>query len=257
MQEKEKECIEHIFNVHVAKVVGLNAAVVFKNIHFWWKQNKDNDRNLKDEKYWTFQSRSDIGKRLPYLTDSMIRGAIKKLNSHGLILIGEYNKKAYDKTSWYSITDKAIELLTIGEFNQCIGNNNQSNVLKSPIDESELTNRLVEINQPIPDTNQDTKTDKEVFEVFRLAYSGNKRGLDTEFAHFKKKHKDWKNNLDKLLPAIEAEKKDRQQKKRLDQFIPPMKHLKNWIFERCWEVEFEETKSTELHKIPKGPTMPY
>lgn len=55
---------------------------------------------------------------------------------------------------------------------------------------------------PISNTDSYSKKDysseKEIFDKFRQNYLGKKRGLDTEFNNFTKKHKDWKDVLLKL-----------------------------------------------------------
>ncbi|PXV61203.1 hypothetical protein CLV62_12536 [Dysgonomonas alginatilytica] len=82
------------------------------------------------------------------------------------------------------------------------------------------------------------------FDNFRKLYPGTKRGLDTEFENLKKKHKDYKEVLSFLLPALENMIDWRDQKKALNQFVPDYPNLQTWINQRRWE--------TELGKIEKG-----
>ena len=72
------------------------------------------------------------------------------------------------------------------------------------------------------------------FNIARELYPGRKRGLDTEFKSFCKKHKDWKDVLVLLLPAIEVQIADRHNPR---SFTPPWKHFATWINNRCWEEE--------------------
>jgi len=80
-----------------------------------------------------------------------------------------------------------------------------------------------------------TYTDK--FETARKAYPGTKRGRDTEFKYFCKTHKDWKEVLPLLLPAIEKQKVYWQKEGTPTRFIP---HFKKWIYNRHWELELAE-----------------
>lgn len=80
-------------------------------------------------------------------------------------------------------------------------------------------------------------TDIEIFDVFRKQYGGTKRGLETEFEYFKKKHKDWKIVLPLLLPALLKQKEVRRLKSSRGDFVPYWKNLKTWIYNRCWEDE--------------------
>lgn len=80
-------------------------------------------------------------------------------------------------------------------------------------------------------------TEQEIFEEFRKQYLGIKRGFDTEFTYFKKKHKDWKEVLPLLLPALLKQRESRNRKTARGEFVPYWKHLKTWIANRCWEEE--------------------
>jgi hypothetical protein len=73
--------------------------------------------------------------------------------------------------------------------------------------------------------------EKELFEKFRVRYLGKKRGLDTEFTNFRKKHKDWK----KVLPVLADLKLDHDVTER--RFIP---HLQTFINGRNWEMMLED-----------------
>ena len=83
-------------------------------------------------------------------------------------------------------------------------------------------------NSPL--TPHNTQTQKVCFEKARKLYPSTKRGLDTEFANFTKKHKDWREVLPLLLPAIENQIKC----SRPDKW---WKHFQTWINQRCWEEE--------------------
>lgn len=80
-------------------------------------------------------------------------------------------------------------------------------------------------------------TEIEMFEQFRKAYLGTKRGLTTEFEFFKKKTKDWKDVLPLLTPALIHQTEVRRRKSAHGEFVPYWKNLKTWIGNRCWEEE--------------------
>ena len=100
------------------------------------------------------------------------------------------------------------------------------------------------------DKNAKNDNNKELFDIFRKAYPGKKRGLDTEYNDFIKKHKDYKQIIP-LLPSI-IEDQISAKKKELDDtgFTPMWKNLKTWLSQRCWEEEFGKTES-------KPPTLTY
>ncbi len=84
--------------------------------------------------------------------------------------------------------------------------------------------------------------DKEVFDEARCLYRryGAARGLDTEFKNFKR-HRDWKEALPLLKPAIEAQAKWRQD---AEGFVPLWKNFPTWINQRWWEFEPAEVQTS-------------
>lgn len=130
--------------------------------------------------------------------------------------------------------------------------------LKTPIENNADTYRQ-ECRYPIGKNAEHNIKDnniinnkKEIFEKFRKRYIGNKRGLDTEFSDFKK-HKDWMQCLDLILPSLEKQIEIRELRKSKGLFVPEWKNLKTWINQRCWE---EETK-VEEYKIKPEPIKTY
>jgi hypothetical protein len=91
-----------------------------------------------------------------------------------------------------------------------------------------------------------------VFEVFRKAFPGNKRGLQTELDNFLKKNRSETVHL--LLPALEKEKQHRETLSGQKKFVPEWKNLSTWINQKCWEQEFTESESDKINtklKIPQ------
>lgn len=117
------------FDPVIAKDVGVDCAIMFSNIEFWVDTNKKNNINNFEGRFWTFNSIRAFCEQFPFWTEQNIKTILKKLIERGYIVKGRFNKKGYDKTSWYSVVDK-LELT-----------NHQL----------ELTNPLVRTNQPIPD----------------------------------------------------------------------------------------------------------
>ncbi|MBR2970030.1 MAG: hypothetical protein IKC49_03145 [Clostridia bacterium] len=104
--------MEHHFNINVAERYGINCAVLLQNIYFWVEKNKANqdNNNYFDGYYWTHNSAKAFAKYFSYMTERQIRYALEKLQSEGLILVRNYSDKC-DRTLWYTITQKALNLL--------------------------------------------------------------------------------------------------------------------------------------------------
>lgn len=88
-----------------------------------------------------------------------------------------------------------------------------------------------------------------MFDTFRKAYKGTKRGLNTEFTNFKKKHKDWREVLPLLLPAYKHQQELREQGKATGCFVPQEKNLQTYINQRCWEEEPHFEKDTSKRNV--------
>mgnify|MGYP005769721965 FL=1 len=94
------------------------------------------------------------------------------------------------------------------------------------------------------DANKDNheKNNKDIFDEFRRAYPGTKRGLETEYENFQKKHTDWQRVIPLLMPALQALIKWREAKIEIHQFVPEFANLSTWINQRRWETELEPTE---------------
>jgi hypothetical protein len=98
----------HMFNAGFAQAYGLIESIILNNIIFWIKKNIANEKNFNDGYYWTYNSIKAFKELLPYLSEHQIRNALKSLEEQGVIMTGNYNKLAYDRTLWYTIIDKSI-----------------------------------------------------------------------------------------------------------------------------------------------------
>tara|TARA_R110002050_G_scaffold280033_1_gene426855 strand:+ start:332 stop:1054 length:723 start_codon:yes stop_codon:yes gene_type:complete len=132
--------MNHSFNVDIAtRLNSVEKAVLIENIAFWIIRNKANNKNFYDGEYWTYNSATAFSELFPYFKPSKIYKLLKSLESDGILKSGNYNKVAYDRTKWYTITDKSI----------------------TKIYKIHFTNQQNGINQtvtPIPDINTNINT---------------------------------------------------------------------------------------------------
>lgn len=101
----------HCFDIDIAAVYGINAAILLQHLHHWIAKNKANETNFFDGHYWTYNSRKAFAELFPYMTTRQIDTALKKLIDDGLIITGNYNKTAYNRTLWYAITKEGYSML--------------------------------------------------------------------------------------------------------------------------------------------------
>src|SRR5690606_24311936 len=86
--------------------MNIQCAILLGNIKFWVAKNKANKRNFHDGRYWSYCSMSGFRELFPYMTEGVIRGALSRLESEGHIVTGNYNRRAADRTKWYSLSSK-------------------------------------------------------------------------------------------------------------------------------------------------------
>ena len=143
---------EHNFDIDIAEKYGVNAAIILNNMYFWIKKNEANNVNFYDGCYWTYNSVKAFCDLFPYLSKSQITTALKKLEAAGVIKTGNYNKSAYDRTTWYAFTEMGNKLLGIA--------NNKSQKSISDFNEMDYENNEngnSTNSEPIPDNNPNTK----------------------------------------------------------------------------------------------------
>ena len=102
--------MEHSFNVNFAMEHGLAAAILYRNFQFWISKNLADGRNFHEDRTWTFNSMRALADLFPYLTFSEVRAALITLTDKGILIRGRFNKKKYDRTTWYAFVDEQIAL---------------------------------------------------------------------------------------------------------------------------------------------------
>lgn len=153
----------HVFDVDDAVKYGVEKAVILQNMRFWLDKNKANNKNLHDGFYWTYNSVDAFLELFPYLkSKGIIQRLLKSMEDEGLLLVGNYNKKGYDRTKWYSMPAySATALDTTHSPNLANGCNPSNDAIhqKWQMDSPDLTNGFTKNDAPIPDINTDDKPD--------------------------------------------------------------------------------------------------
>ena len=143
------------FDLEHAKKYGAEEAILLQNFIFWIRHNKANGTTHdRDGRTWTYNSQRALGVLFPFWTRKQIRRILDSLIVQGVLILGEYNKAAYDKTSWYALSDESILQLDAPKEDESIGPN-------GPIDVPESANGLAQTGGPIPDLNPDKKPERE------------------------------------------------------------------------------------------------
>jgi len=59
-------------------------------------------KHVHDRKKWFYKTLDDLAVVFPYLKRSTIHDTLKSLKDKGILRIGDFNKKGYDRTCWYA-----------------------------------------------------------------------------------------------------------------------------------------------------------
>lgn len=133
--------VKHHFSVQVAVEVGVNAAVVLENIAFWVRANRRTGRHKHDGKHWTYGSTRHFAELFDYLSEKQVRGALDKLITCGYLETGNFNRSAYDRTRWSTMTEKG-----------------ERATRERQSETPPRSNGTADRGRPIPDKNKKSKT---------------------------------------------------------------------------------------------------
>ena len=109
---------------HVAVRYGTEEAIFLDAIMFWWRTNRDNNRNCYEGRWWTYNSVETYTDLFPWWSSAQIRRIIGRCKEKGALLTANFNEDKRDRTVWYSPSDELLSLY--GEnFVTCICQNQQ------------------------------------------------------------------------------------------------------------------------------------
>lgn len=153
---KRRSIMIHQFKTALAKLYGIEEAILINNFHYWIKENKANDRNFFDGRYWTFNTQKAYADLFSYLSEGRIKRTINNLVEKGILMKGNYNANQYDRTNWYAFTDEGLAIV-------------QNYYIEEPI----MTNGRAETGRPIPNNKPNNKQ----YISFTPSDEGNDAGL--------------------------------------------------------------------------------
>jgi len=133
--------MNYIFDVDVAREFGVDEAVVINNFQFWILKNRADGVNSNEGRTWTFNTIKSLAIVFPFWSEKQIRRIIESLVSKGILMTGNFNKAAYDRTIWYAFSDESKWLEPL--LNPILPNGQ----MQSP----KRANSIAQMGGPIPD----------------------------------------------------------------------------------------------------------
>jgi hypothetical protein len=141
--------MDYSFDVDHAKQYGLFEAVMLHNFIFWLRHNRANKRNAYDGRTWTYNTLDAFAELFPFWTVKQIRRILDSLLEQRVIVKGNYNARAYDRTCWYALVDESLL-----ELPGTVCPNGQ-------MEKPKRAEAFAQMGTPIPDLKPDEKPERE------------------------------------------------------------------------------------------------
>lgn len=100
--------MEHHFDVELAKIYGIEEAIIFNHMEFWIAHNEANQINEFEGDYWTFNSTKAWVNIFPYWNERKIKRILDNMCEEKLLKKGNFNKITFDRTLWYTFGEIGI-----------------------------------------------------------------------------------------------------------------------------------------------------
>lgn len=95
---------------------GLKESIVLHKIIFYVLLNKMDGRNEHRGKHWTFNSRDGWKDVFPMFSNMQIWRALKSLEESKAIISDSFNRRAYDKTRWYTLSSHILQEVSSDDY---------------------------------------------------------------------------------------------------------------------------------------------
>ena len=98
----------YIFDADIASLFGVDEAIMIQNLSFWIMKNEANGKHFHEGRFWTYNSVEAFTKLFPFWTARQIRRILQSLIDKGVVVTGNFNTSAYDRTTWYAFGDSFL-----------------------------------------------------------------------------------------------------------------------------------------------------
>lgn len=165
-----------VFSKAIATIIGLNESIILHQIHYWLNniEKSDNDEyktyHYHCGRYWVYNTFEQWHNQFPYWSVITIKRTFKSLEDKHLLIIGNFNKKGYDRTKWYTIDYDALETLE---------NSHSINMIQCKVSDCDSAKYQ-------PDTTNTidySETSNKDFKKCTMLFSDEKRVTDYDILH--------------------------------------------------------------------------
>lgn len=161
--------MNHSFSIGLACEYGIEEAILIHHFSYWIEKNRLNGNNFHDGKYWSYDSVSAMTQQFPYMNQKKLYRVINRLCDIGILEKGNYNKKQYDRTSWYTLTELGFSIcqkwqIHLPKMGNAFDKNGKCISQKEEMDLPKMGNGFTQNGKPIPDTTTYTTTNTDIRE---------------------------------------------------------------------------------------------
>jgi len=144
----------------LAVAIGLNNAIALQQVHYWVRINQRADKNFRVGYYWTYNTYEAWREYFPFWSISTIKRIFMELEADGLIVTGNYNRLAIDRTKWYRVNYEVLAQ-SVNLIQSASGN--------GTLDGSKRPIGRLNLPQPLPEIKTEITTESKVIDIWTEA----------------------------------------------------------------------------------------
>src|SRR5579859_7740952 len=100
-----------VFNAKLAKLIGLNEAIMLRQIHYWISHPAS---QVREGKRWHYDTYEGWQSQFEFWSVRTIQRIAMTLEELGLVEVGHFNENKTDRTKWYTINYERLQCLYVG-----------------------------------------------------------------------------------------------------------------------------------------------
>lgn len=131
----------------LAKEIGLNEAIMLQQMHYWVLKSSNEFKGVK----WFYKTLEEWQTEFPFWSVMTIRRTLGSLEKQKIIKIGNFNKKKFDKTKWYTIDYQRVNRRCVQNEQTMCSNRTDGCVQFEQTYTREYTETTTENNNNVPE----------------------------------------------------------------------------------------------------------
>ncbi len=165
----------HSFNIEVARLFGVDEAIVIGHFAHFLKYHEANETNFYEGHYWVYDSAKSLSDALPYWSSNKIQKLIKRMEDRGLLISGDFSEDRSKRPKYYRLGPKLT-----GEPDESEKPNGLE--VKSQTADTCQPNGLQPISQMADSSLSDHSTDQSPDQSFNKK-SNQKKGIPKKYSN--------------------------------------------------------------------------